>query len=188
MRINSLLKRFGVALTLAMLIGAGTAQAGERSVWMRFAGTLLQNVEQTEVIVDGAPRTQSKSAFHVKTWGNLGRADITGLALEMATLPPVPDPTVCPKNWGKLADIIENNIVLTFNDLSLLYGNGSGALCLDFATGEVAALIDGKWAGGTQRFRNASGHWSIRFDEAVPVGDAASVLAETGMLRGKLIR
>ncbi len=183
MTTTSFKRRLGVALLLAMLIGASTAHAGERKVWMRFAGALLQNVEQTEV--------GTKSAFHVRAWGNLGRADITGLAFEVAApigeMGPIPDPA-CPADSGKLADIVENNIVLTFGDLSLLYGNGSGAICLRYLTGEVFVLIDGHWMGGTQRFRNASGDWSISFDEAVPVGDVASVLAETGMLRGTLVR
>ena len=187
MTTTSFIRQLGVALSLAMLIGASAAQAGERTVWMRFAGALLQNVEQTEVIVDGNPVTATKSAVHVRAWGNLGRADITGLTLEVAApLPPAPDP-LCPADSGKLADIVENNIVLTFTDLSLLYGNGSGAICVSYVTGEVFAVIDGDWGGGTQRFRNASGHWSLRFDEAVLVGGAASVLAETGTLRGKLV-
>ncbi len=192
---TSFIRRLGVALSVALLVVASAAQAGEKPVWMRFAGALLQNVEQTEVIVDGIPFPAAKSAFHVRAWGNLGRADITGLAFEVITappppLPPPPDPA-CPSDSGKLADIVENNLVLTFNDLSLLYGSGSGALCLRFATGETFAVIDGEWQGGTQRFRNASGHWSIRFDEAVPVpfvGSAATVLAETGIIRGTLIR
>jgi len=176
-----------VALSLAMLIGASAAHAGERTVWMRFAGALLQNVEQTETTVDSSTVPATKGAVHVRAWGNLGRADITGLALEVATLPPAPD-SACPGGFFKVAEIVENNIVLTFTDLSLLYGEGGGVICVDFSTGEVFTAIDGHWTGGTQRFRGAGGDWSIRFDEAVPVGDAASVLAETGMLRGTLVR
>ena len=158
MTTTSFIRQLGVTLSLAMLIGASAAQADERTIWMRFAGALLQNVEQTDL--------GTKSAVYVRAWGNLGRADITGLTLEVAApLPPAPDP-LCPANSGKLADIVENNIVLTFTDLSLLYGNGSGAICVSYVTGEVFAVIDGDWGGGTQRFRNASGDWSIRFDEA----------------------
>lgn len=187
MKTTSLKKHLGLALSLMILIGAGAAHADERRVWMRFAGALLQNVEQTEVTVDGSTVPGTKSAVHVRAWGSLGRAELTGLALEVATLPPAPDPA-CPDGFFKVAEIVENNIVLTFADLSLLYGEGSGAICVDFATGGVFTPIDGHWTGGTQRFRDAGGHWSIRFDEAVPVGDAASVLAETGMLRGTLVR
>ena len=180
MTTTSFIRQLGVALSLAMLIGASAAQAGERTVWMRFAGALLQNVEQTDL--------GTKSAVHVRAWGNLGRADITGFALEVAPpLGPMPDPA-CPEGFVKLFDIVENNIVLTFNDLSLLYGEGSGVICLDFMTEDVFTRIDGHWTGGTQRFRDAGGDWSIRFDEAVPVGRAAAVLAETGMLRGTLVR
>ena len=174
-----------------MLIGASAAHAGERTIWMRFAGALLQNVEQTEVIVDdmsGTTATATKSTVHVRTWGNLGFADITGFALEVPSREAPAPGAPCPGGNGKLADIVENNIVLTFTDLSLLYGTGSGALCLDFGTGEVFPVINGKWDGGTQRFRNASGHWSLSLDEAAQIGGAATLLAETGMLRGKLVR
>lgn len=188
MTTTSFKTQLGVALSLAMLIGTSAAQAGDRTVWMRFAGALLQNVEQIEVNVDGNLVTATKSAVHVRAKGNLGRADITGLTLEVATLPPLPDLLLCPADSGKLADIVENNIVLTFTDLSLLYGNGSGAVCVSYVTGEVFAVIDGDWGGGTKRFRNASGAWSLRFDEAVLVGGAASLLAETGTLRGTLVR
>lgn len=187
MTTTSFVRRLCVALSLAMLIGVSTAHAGERTVWMRFAGALLQNVEQTEVTVDGSTVPATKGAVHVRAWGNLGRADITGLALEVATVPPAPDPA-CSDGFFKVAEIVENNLVLTFGDLSLLYGEGSGVICVDFLTGDVFTAIDGHWKGGTQRFRNASGDWSIRFDEAVPVGGAASVLAETGMIRGTLVR
>ena len=184
---TSFIRRLGVALSIAMLVSASAAQASERTVWMRFAGALLQNMEQTEIIVNEEPVVAAKGAVHVRAWGNLGRADITGLTFEVPTLPPVPA-APCPENTGKLADIVENNLVLTFMDLSLLYGSGSGALCLDYGTGDAFAVIEGTWDGGTQRFRNATGNWTIEFDEAVRVGDAATVLAETGIIRGKLIR
>ncbi len=191
MMTTSFIKRLGVALSLAMLIGTSTAAAGERPVWMRFAGALLQNVEQTEVVVDektGATAPAAKSIVHVRAWGNLGRAEITGYGLEVAaTMPPAPA-APCPADSGKLADIVENNLVLTFTDLSLLYGEGSGALCLRYATGEVYAVVAGTWKGGTQRFRNASGEWEISFDEAVPVGLNATALAENGTIKGTLIR
>ncbi len=187
MKMTSLKVRLALALSLVMLIGAGAAQADERRVWMRFAGALLQNVEQTEVTVDSTTVPGMKNTVHVKAWGNLGRAEVTGFGIEVLTLPPAPDPA-CPIGSGKLADVVENNLVLTFADLSLLYGEGSGVLCLNFATGEVDVLIDGRWTGGTQRFRGASGDWSLHFDEAVQVGNAASMLAETGMIRGTLVR
>ena len=186
MKTTAFTRRLSMALLLAVLIGTSTAHAGEKRVWMRFAGALLQNVEQTEVIVDGGTVPATKSSVHVRAWGNLGFADITGLALEVAAIP-APDPA-CPKKFLKVAGIVENNLVLTFTDLSLLYGTGSGAICVNFDTGEAFTAIDGHWMGGTQRFRGAGGDWSIRFDEAVPVGDGAPVLAETGMIRGTLIR
>ena len=174
----------GAALIVATL-AMSSAHADERRVWMRFAGALLQNVEQTEVTVDGSTVPATKNAVHVRAWGNLGRAEITGFGYDVPVAP-APDPAACPDGFFKVAEIVENNLVLTFADLSLLYGEGSGAICVNFATGDVFTPIDGHWTGGTQRFRNAGGDWSIRFDEAVPVGDAASMLAETGVIVGQL--
>ncbi len=188
MKTKSLVKYLGMVLSLSMLITVSTAQAGERKVWIRFAGALLQNIEQTEVTVGDSAVPATKSAALVRAWGNLGLADGTVLTLEVETLPPAPNDPACPEGFFKVLDIVENNIVLTFVDLSLLYGEGSGAICADFGTGEVVTVIDGEWTGGTQRFRDASGDWSISFDEAVTVGNAASVLAESGMIRGTLVR
>ncbi len=186
MKMTSLKMHLALALSLIMLIGGGAAQADERRVWMRFAGALLQNVEQTEVTVDGSTVLATKNTVHVRAWGNLGRADLTGFGFDVAVAP-APD-SACPKGYFKVAEIVENNLVLTFSDLSLLYGEGSGVICVDFETGDVSIPIAGHWTGGTQRFRNASGDWSISFDEAVPVGNTASMLAETGVIRGTLIR
>ena len=62
--------------------------------------------------------------------------------------------------------------MLTFGDLSLLYGNGTGFVCLNSAdpTAFPLAEIEGFWDGGTGRFRHAGGEWSIRFDFAERVG------------------
>ena len=144
MTTTSLIRQLGVALSLAMLIGVSTAHAGERTVWMRFAGALLQNVEQTDL--------GTKSAVHVRAWGNLGRADITGFALEVAPSMGPTEDSACPEGFSKIADIVENNIVLTFGDLSLLYGEGSGVICAASPTGPFFTRIDGHWTGGTQRF------------------------------------
>ena len=158
----------GIGLTLSLLIGAGAAQADERSIWMRFAGALMQNVEQTEVSLDGTTTVPARiGAVYARTWGNLGYGDIKGQAVEVVTGPPAPDPA-CPEMYFKVADIIENNLVLTFADLSLLYGEGSGAICVNFVTDDVVTPISGMWTGGTQRFRGATGDWYIEFDEAVP--------------------
>ena len=110
MKTTSLQRYLGLALSFLMLIGTGAAQADERRVWMRFAGALLQNVEQTEVTVDSTTVPGTKNAVHVKAWGNLGRAEVTGFGIEVLTLPPAPDPA-CPIGSGKLAEVVENNLV-----------------------------------------------------------------------------
>ena len=63
---TSFIRRLGVALSIAMLVSASAAQASERTVWMRFAGVLLQNMEQTEIIVNEEPVVAAKGAVHVR--------------------------------------------------------------------------------------------------------------------------
>ena len=71
----------------------------------------------------------------------------------------------CPDGLIKVADIVEINLLLTCRDLSLLYGNGTGIVCLNPAdpTAFPIAKIDGAWDSGTGRFGNADGTWSLRF-------------------------
>jgi hypothetical protein len=161
---------------------------GDRPFEMRFAGGFLQNIMQVQLDMTGTPTglTESRNIVLAKGQGTFGRADLVGVSYSG---PPV---SVRPCSIGliKVADIVENNLVLTFSDLSLLYGNGSGAVCIDPGNPMAPPIveIDGTWNGGTGRFENAGGDWSIDFGVFDPVGMATQFVAETGVIKGHITR
>jgi hypothetical protein len=177
------------------ILGAQTASAGgDRPVFLRFAGDFIQNIEQKDA-VNGVPgdTTSLLGLVRAKVKGNLGRADLTAATKSENLARPEWDER-CP-DYGfflKVVDITDNNLVFTFSDLSLLYGNGQGVVCINFAEGEQFLeqyiAVEGEWLGGTRRFRNAAGEFSIRFDEYVPVNPNTQIVAEEGTITGTLSR
>ncbi len=152
---------------------------------IHFAGGFVQNILQMQVDAMGVPTgVESRSMALVKGRGTFGRVDIMAITVGG---PPISDAT-CSGDLIKIADIVENNLVLTFGDLSLLYGNGAGAVCLNprDPTAFPLAEVKGTWDGGTGRFEHAGGTWSIQFNFAEPVGMATQFVAETGEIKGYL--
>ncbi len=176
----------GAALIVATLAMSPAFADGGKKFKIRFAGGFVQNIQQMQVDMMGVPTgmVESRSMALVKGRGTFGRVD--GIAVTVGG-PPVSD-KACSAGLVKVADIVENNLVLTFGDLSLLYGNGTGVVCLNPAnpTAEPLAEIEGTWYGGTGRFARAGGTWSIRFDFAERVGVATQFVAETGVIKGRL--
>ena len=175
-------------IALLGLLCAQIASADEdRRVFLRFAGDFIQNLEQTDA-VDGVPTgpTSLSGLVRAKVKGNLGSADLTAVTKSSGVGPdPVFDER-CPDYFLKIVDITDNSLVLTFSDLSLLYGNGSGVVCMNFATFEQYIAVEGMWQGGTGRFRNAGGEFSIRFDEFAEVNANTQITAEAGTITGSL--
>jgi hypothetical protein len=188
---NALLVIFVAAFTI---LGAQTASAdSERRVYLRFAGDFIQHLEQTDAVA-GVPvdSTSLLGLVRAKVRGNLGRADLTA-ATKSENLEPIWDER-CP-DYGfflKVVEITDNSLVFTFSDLSLLYGNGQGVVCINFEEGEQFLeqyiAVEGEWFGGTGRFRNAEGEFSIRFDDYIPVNTNSQIVAETGKITGTLSR
>ena len=176
----------GAALISASLAMSPAFADGAQKFKIRFAGGLLRNIQQMQVDMMDVPTgmVESRSIVLVKGRGTFGRVDIMAVSVGG---PPISDKS-CSDGLVKVADILENNLVLTFGDLSLLYGNGTGAVCLNPAnpTAYPLAEIDGTWDGGTGRFRHAGGTWSIRFKFAEPVGVATQFVAETGVIKGHI--
>jgi hypothetical protein len=136
--------------------------------------------------MDDSPKDPGPPGYqdHKHVTGEKQCEDPTLLAVTFSG-PPVSDKS-CPTGLVKVADIVENNLLFTFSDLSVLYGNGSGVVCIDPANlaAPPVAEIDGTWDGGTERFENAGGTWSLRFDAAVPIGIATPFIAEAGAITG----
>lgn len=176
----------GAALIMATLAMNSAFADGTRAFKIRFAGGFVQNILQAQVDMMGIPTgvVESRSMALVKGQGTFGRVD--GIAVSVSG-PPVSDQS-CSGGLVKVADIVENNLVLTFGDLSLLYGNGTGVVCFNPAdpTAFPLAEVEGTWDGGTGRFRRAGGNWSIRFGVVEPVGVGTQFIAETGVIKGHL--
>ncbi|MEJ2128875.1 MAG: hypothetical protein P8X81_08505 [Woeseiaceae bacterium] len=178
----------GAALMMATL-GINSALAdGDRPFKMRFAGGFVQNFLQLQVDMAGMPTedVETRSIAFGKGKGTFGRADVVGVSIGG---PPVSEQQ-CSNGFIKVADITENNLLLTFDDLSMLYGNGTGVVCLNPAnpTEFPIAEIDGTWDGGTGRFAGVSGNWSIRFDYAEPIGVTTQFAAEAAVITGHITR
>ena len=177
-------------LTLGALLILATSSMdvvfadGGQPFKIRFAGAFVQNILQAQLGPTGAPgdMVDRRTIALGKGVGTFGRVDVMAVAFDG---PPL-SLQACPEGFDKIADIVENNLLITFRDLSQLHGNGAGVLCLDpnnLAAPPVAE-IDGTWNGGTGRFRNAGGTWSFRMETAVPVGVATQFVAETAVITG----
>jgi hypothetical protein len=178
---------FGAALIMATLAMNSAFAEGGRKVHMRFAGAFIQNIVQMDVDAFGqSVETSTVGLVRTKAKGNLGRADLTSATKSKPAISPEDDR--CPVGFMKVADITDNNLVFTFANLSLLYGDGDGVVCINFANGEQFVAVDGIWLGGTGRFRNATGEFSIRFDEFVVVSPKTQLVAESGTVTGTLSR
>jgi hypothetical protein len=179
-----------VSIGVFAISGVQIASAEEdRHIFLRFAGDFIQNLEQTDAVA-GVPTDETSllALVRAKVKGNLGRADLTAVTKSVGVGPePVWDGR-CPDHgvFFKVADITDNNLVFTFSDLSLLYGDGNGVVCINFANGEQYVAVEGTWLGGTGRFRNANGEFSIRFDEFALVSPDTQVVAEAGTITGTI--
>ena len=186
-RFSSNTPRIVFILVFAVL-GAQTASAeGDDQVYLRFAGDFIKNIEQADVGPDMLPTgtTSTLGIVRAKVKGNLGQADLT-VVTKVENVVPVPDDR-CPAGFFKIVEITDNNLVFTFQNLSLLYGDGQGVVCLNFGNFEEYAVIEGNWEGGTGRFRDAEGEFSIRIDETYLFPNT-QVTAEAGTITGTLHR
>lgn len=176
----------GVLLAIATLTMNSAFADGARPFKIQFAVGFIQNINQAEVDMANTPTgvVERRSIAQGKGVGTFGRVDVMAVTFDG---PPVSGKS-CPAGLIKVADIVENNLLLTFSDLSMLYGNGTGVVCFDPAdpTARPIAEIDGTWDGGTERFANAGGNWSLRFGVTAPIGIATQFVAETGVITGDL--
>ena len=184
--------RFSSNAPLAVLIvvfavsGGQTVSADEdQHVYLRFAGDFIQNIEQADVGPDMLPTgtTSTLGIVRAKVKGNLGQADLT-VVTKSENVVPVEDDR-CPADYLKIVEITDNNLVFTFQNLSLLYGDGQGVVCLNFGTFEDYVLVEGNWEGGTGRFRDAEGEFSVKIDESF-VFPSTQVTIEAGTITGTL--
>ena len=107
---------------------------------------LADKVVEMDLRIAGAFISNSlpSALIHVQAKGKPGRAEIRGYGGDPA-LDPIPVVTFeCLGSAGLFLRILpqEDPLVFTFRDLSLLFANGSGEICVDLTspTGETSSL------------------------------------------------
>ena len=151
-------------------------------VKMRFAGSFATNIFHVD---SRNGDTVVSSMINVQAKGNLGTAEIRGFG-GRSTAPPVFTPN-CLDSAGEFLtfDILENPLVFTFKDLSLLFAKGgSGVVCIDLLNPGMSKFeIEVEFTGGRGRFEGATGVAVIE-GEGEDVSADASFIGETGTIDG----
>lgn len=96
----------------------------------------------------------------------------------------------CSEKYSVKFDLVYSAAVITFPDLSQLFGIASaneGWLCLNPGTGEYYGQVDGIYAGGTGRFASASGSFSSPFS-GIFLDPAIGFRSITGSVEGTVSR
>ncbi len=164
-----------------LLVAIGLPQpavAEDVNMNLRFAGAFISNSLPSALI-------------HVQAKGSPGKAVIRGYGASGAA---DPDPVVVEDclsgTGGVFLSIIagEDPLIFTFEDLSLLFADGSGEICVDLTspTGNAEFRFDITFKGGRGRFEGATGT-AVITGEAEPVSADQSFLAETGTIVGTII-
>ena len=164
-----------------LLIAAGlpqTAVAKDVEMNLRFAGAFISGSLPSALI-------------HVQAKGSPGKAVIRGYG---ATGVDDPDPVMVSNCLSGENGVFlsirpgEDPLIFTFQDLSLLFADGSGEICIDLLspTGNAEFRFDITFIGGRGRFEGATGT-AVITGEAEAVSADGSFLAETGTIVGTIV-
>ena len=151
-------------------------------VKMRFAGSFATGINHVEPVT-GAVVTST--LVDVQAKGRPGRAEIRGFGGRSS----VPSFHLGPDCLGAVGqffsfEITENPLVFTFNDLSLLFANGSGLVCIDLDQSGITTFeIEIVFTGGRGRFEGATGVAVLK-GEGEAVSADGSFIGETGTIDG----
>ena len=169
-----------------LFVAAGLSQsavAKEIEMDLRIAGAFISGSLPSPLI-------------HAQAKGRPGKAVIRGYGAD-TTLDTISFPTEClgltvipgipgfPDNLLRVS-VAEDPLVFTFQNLSLLFADGTGEICVDLITGNVEFRFDIMFTGGRGKYEGATGTAVIR-GEAQPVSADGSFLAETGTIVGTII-
>ena len=149
---------------------------------MRFAGSVAVEIMRADILT-GLPLTSGLSRFKAK--GTPGKAEIRGFGAR--GMPRVFPVDTCLGSTGLLGSItiVENPLIFTFEDLSLLFANGSGTICFDALTGLIEFDFIIVFTGGRGRFEGATGQ-AVMAGEGENVASDASFPANTGTIVGTI--
>lgn len=158
-----------------------------KSFELSFAGGFLQRIAQNQIVMGMPTGTTETVNFIIHPFkSTLGSGQ--GMAVSKSGPPISADP--CPAGLIKIADITADSLLYTFNDLSMLYGDGTGVVCLDPAapTEPPSVEIGGTWLGGTGRFEGVvGGDFSIDITFFEVISAETSLNAETGVVTGTIV-
>jgi hypothetical protein len=176
---RTILMIFSFALLVVISVPDVRANGKRIPINLKFAGTLIANVEH---FIPPAGPTVTSALIHVSAWGFPGgRVLIRGFGGQSGA--PNGPCSLGDVTAGTEIPITENPLVMTFPDLSLLFANGDGRICVDFVTGKQEFEIHIEFTGGRGKFKDASGGAVIR-GEAEPVDSRRNFNGETGSLKG----
>ena len=187
-------KNTSVSLVAVFLILAAglplTAFAGkEVQMNMRFAGGFVASgIKHLDLSTMDPLDTTTSPLIHVQAKGSPGRAVIRGFGAGGGGMPVFTSGDCLGSSSGAgFVRILvgEDPLLFTFNDLSLLFADGTGEICIDLMTGFSEFQFNITFMGGRGRFEDATGTAVIR-GEAVPVSADGSFLAETGTIVGTI--
>jgi hypothetical protein len=173
------------AVILALASGLPLTAVGDQmvEVKMRFAGAFASYIYHLDPMTGD---TVDSSLIHVQAKGTLGRAEIRGFGGRATA--PNPEPVFnCLGTDGVFLtfEILENPLVFTFKDLSLLFAKGGGGVvCIDLLHPGISTFeIEVEFMGGRGRFEGATGVAVIK-GEGEAVSADGSFLGETGTIDG----
>ncbi len=170
----------GIAgIFLFVVAGLPQTALADKTVKMdlRFAGAFISGSLPSTLI-------------HVQAKGKPGKAVIRGYGAAGADA--ISFPTACLGLSGPMGSILrvsaaEDPLIFTFQDLSLLFADGSGEICVELTppTGKVEFRFDITFIGGRGRFEGAIGQAVIP-GEAESVSADGSFSGETGTIVGTI--
>ena len=171
-------------IMLALASGLPLTAVAEQmvEVKMRFAGSFATGINHADPMTGNSV---DSSLIHVQAKGKPGRAEIRGFG-GRTTAPAEAPVTNCLGSEGLFLsfEILENPLVFTFNDLSLLFANGSGSVCIDLLQPGITTFeIDIVFTGGRGRFEGATGVAVLK-GEGEAVSADGSFIGETGTIDG----
>ncbi len=182
------MKKMYIPLVVICLLLLGTnvfpvhADASRQLVNWEIAGSLINSISALDLT--GAPETAEVPAVVIAVTGKgrPGTVAITGLSYAL----PSSDKSACPSTAVAALQVVENPIVATFSDLSMVYANvatqGGGWICLS-ADGTTQADITLQLTGGSKRYAGATGNLRLQVSTQI-VG--RSLLAEYGTITGEI--
>ena len=178
---NTFIRLAAVVLVLAG--GLPLTAVADKTVNMnlRFAGNFASGILHVNPITG---EIVPSALIHVTAVGSPGRAEIRGSGASGDA--PIPVVTFdCLGSSGLFLSIIatEDPLIFTFQDLSLLFANGSGEICVDLISGLSEFEFNIMFIGGRGRFEGATGQAVIR-GEAERVSNDGSFQGETGTIVG----